>query len=96
MLHEKSPLHALVGGGDQIYNDALWFVPSLKAWLDVPSAEVNLIHPVSLPRIFFSSNQKKRDAAIKPKRAPGMRGVPASQVEIMNSDDAMQTISLLP
>ncbi len=41
-VHQKTPMHALVGGGDQIYNDALWYMPSMKAWLDIASTEVNL------------------------------------------------------
>eukprot|EP00884_Botryococcus_braunii_P001168 jgi/Botrbrau1/11051/Bobra.92_2s0022.1 len=31
--HEQQPLHCLVGGGDQLYNDGVWQVPELKAWL---------------------------------------------------------------
>ena len=31
--HRAAPLHALVGGGDQLYNDALWTSPSLRTWL---------------------------------------------------------------
>ena len=31
--HARAPLHALVGGGDQLYNDALWTAPSLRTWL---------------------------------------------------------------
>ena len=31
--HAEAPLHVLVGGGDQLYNDALWTSPSLRTWL---------------------------------------------------------------
>lgn len=32
-VHEKFPLHCMVGGGDQLYNDGVWkFCPTLKAW----------------------------------------------------------------
>lgn len=31
--HARAPLHALVGGGDQLYNDALWTAPALRTWL---------------------------------------------------------------
>ena len=31
--HDAAPLHALVGGGDQLYNDGLWRSPSLGPWL---------------------------------------------------------------
>ncbi|KAK9838336.1 hypothetical protein WJX81_005496 [Elliptochloris bilobata] len=31
--HEEAPLHAMVGGGDQLYNDSLWTAPSLRTWL---------------------------------------------------------------
>ncbi|KAK9863128.1 hypothetical protein WJX84_002391 [Apatococcus fuscideae] len=34
--HAAGPLHALVGGGDQIYNDAVWKTAPLLAWLDIP------------------------------------------------------------
>lgn len=44
-VHERIPLHALVGGGDQIYNDALWATPSMKAWLDIPNTEVIHTYP---------------------------------------------------
>ena len=38
--HEARPLHAMVGGGDQVYNDAVWKASSLKAWLDISNTEV--------------------------------------------------------
>ncbi|KAI7842923.1 hypothetical protein COHA_003432 [Chlorella ohadii] len=31
-LHSAFPLHCLVGGGDQLYNDGVWQTPMLKAW----------------------------------------------------------------
>ncbi|PRW44508.1 plasma membrane [Chlorella sorokiniana] len=31
-LHSAFPLHCLVGGGDQLYNDGVWQTPALKAW----------------------------------------------------------------
>lgn len=31
-LHSAFPLHCLVGGGDQLYNDGVWQVEALKAW----------------------------------------------------------------
>ncbi|KAG2425950.1 hypothetical protein HXX76_013323 [Chlamydomonas incerta] len=34
-VHEKKPLHLLVGGGDQLYNDDVWTVPELKPFLDM-------------------------------------------------------------
>ena len=34
-MHDEAPLHALMGGGDQLYNDGLWGVPSLRAWLAI-------------------------------------------------------------
>lgn len=41
------PLHALIGGGDQLYNDNVWALPETKAWLSTenhlaeqPSAEL--------------------------------------------------------
>ncbi|KAL4858911.1 Obg-like ATPase 1 [Chlorella vulgaris] len=31
-VHSAFPMHCLVGGGDQLYNDAVWQCPTLKAW----------------------------------------------------------------
>lgn len=31
-LHDAFPLHALVGGGDQLYSDPVWELPAFKAW----------------------------------------------------------------
>lgn len=31
-VHEAFPLHVLVGGGDQLYNDGVWKMPALQAW----------------------------------------------------------------
>lgn len=32
-LHKAFPLHCLVGGGDQLYNDGVWSIcPSFKSW----------------------------------------------------------------
>jgi hypothetical protein len=28
--HHKQPLQLMIGGGDQLYNDEIWHVPSLK------------------------------------------------------------------
>jgi PhoD related phosphatase len=34
-VHSAFPMHCLVGGGDQLYNDDVWQVcPTLKAWGD--------------------------------------------------------------
>ncbi|KAG2499651.1 hypothetical protein HYH03_002589 [Edaphochlamys debaryana] len=34
-VHAKNPLHVLVGGGDQLYNDDVWTLPSLQPFLDM-------------------------------------------------------------
>lgn len=31
------PVHALIGGGDQLYNDNVWALPEAEAWLATPS-----------------------------------------------------------
>lgn len=31
--HRKQPFHCLVGGGDQLYADKIWHLPSLQPWL---------------------------------------------------------------
>ncbi len=36
--HEANPFHLLVMGGDQIYADGLWNLPSIKAWRRLPNA----------------------------------------------------------
>ena len=38
--HAEAPIHAFVGGGDQIYNDALWSTPGMQAWLHLDDSEV--------------------------------------------------------
>ncbi|KAL6748880.1 hypothetical protein V8C86DRAFT_1099175 [Haematococcus lacustris] len=44
-LHEKTPMHVLVGGGDQLYNDCVWECPALKTWCAVADKEQRLGHP---------------------------------------------------
>ena len=39
-VHGESPMHAMCGGGDQIYNDALWQEPSMQAWVSGVGTEV--------------------------------------------------------
>lgn len=39
-IHEERPLNAMCGGGDQIYNDALWQEPSMQAWVSGIGTEV--------------------------------------------------------
>ncbi|KAK9808440.1 hypothetical protein WJX73_006046 [Symbiochloris irregularis] len=43
--HARSPLHVIVGGGDQVYNDAVWKCPALHDWLDVSPVEERYSHP---------------------------------------------------
>ena len=35
-VHDTDPFHLLVLGGDQIYADALWDLPSMRAWSALP------------------------------------------------------------
>ncbi|GLI69877.1 hypothetical protein VaNZ11_014594 [Volvox africanus] len=35
-VHNKAPLHLLVGGGDQLYCDDVWTLPSLAIFLKIP------------------------------------------------------------
>ena len=46
-VHAQTPIHAFVGGGDQIYNDALWSTPSMQAWLHLDDSEVSTQHPLT-------------------------------------------------
>lgn len=46
--HQANHLHAVVGGGDQIYNDGFWKTKPFKDWLDVPNDKVRLL-PYSKP-----------------------------------------------
>ena len=41
--HRAKPIHAFVGGGDQIYNDALWQTPSMHVWLALDEKEVGVV-----------------------------------------------------
>lgn len=34
-LHSAFPLHCLVGGGDQLYNDPVFKRPALRAWGEI-------------------------------------------------------------
>ncbi|GLC63866.1 hypothetical protein PLESTF_000092000 [Pleodorina starrii] len=45
--HAQSPFCALVGGGDQLYNDDVWQVPALEAWLNLPDPDQRLAAPFS-------------------------------------------------
>ena len=38
--HQARPLHAMVGGGDQVYNDAVWKSSALQDWLNISNTEV--------------------------------------------------------
>ena len=40
-VHREKPLVAMCGGGDQIYNDALWQSPSLQSWVSGVSTHVS-------------------------------------------------------
>ena len=60
-VHQRTPLYALVGGGDQIYNDAFWFVPSMKAWLDIPSKEASQTHSCNPLGILSATNCFSRE-----------------------------------
>ncbi|KAI3640566.1 hypothetical protein MIR68_001444 [Amoeboaphelidium protococcarum] len=37
--HAADPFHVLIGGGDQLYNDAVWKLPALKDWLNIRGSE---------------------------------------------------------
>ncbi|KAG2502194.1 hypothetical protein HYH03_000681 [Edaphochlamys debaryana] len=43
--HSVRPFAALVGGGDQLYNDDVWQVPALEAWLNMPDPAQRLAAP---------------------------------------------------
>ncbi|KAI8902938.1 hypothetical protein BC833DRAFT_571265 [Globomyces pollinis-pini] len=40
--HLVSPFHGQLGGGDQIYCDGVWRLPTLKEWLDINQKKVRL------------------------------------------------------
>jgi hypothetical protein len=54
-MHEASPLHAFMGGGDQLYNDGLWGVPALKAWLGIEDTKVGQHHFFLSPAAIYTS-----------------------------------------
>ncbi|KAI9175268.1 hypothetical protein H9P43_006629 [Blastocladiella emersonii ATCC 22665] len=35
--HDEVKYHAMLGGGDQVYMDAVWGLPELQQWLDTPA-----------------------------------------------------------
>eukprot|EP00798_Chlamydomonas_sp_ICE-L_P007892 gene7892-1102_t len=43
--HEQHPMHVMVGGGDQLYNDDVWNLPSLVQWIQLPDKGERLMHP---------------------------------------------------
>lgn len=43
--HQASPLHLVVGGGDQLYNDALFKLPTTKTWLAIKDAKERDLAP---------------------------------------------------
>ncbi|KAG1679162.1 hypothetical protein FOA52_000518 [Chlamydomonas sp. UWO 241] len=43
--HEQRPIHVMIGGGDQLYNDDVWNLPSLVAWLGVADKATKLAYP---------------------------------------------------
>ena len=38
-VHASSPIHVLIGGGDQVYSDAIWKQPLFTAWGDLHKHE---------------------------------------------------------
>lgn len=44
-VHRHRPLHALVSGGDTLYNDDVWNQPALVSWLQSGEREERLAHP---------------------------------------------------
>ncbi|KAL1409475.1 hypothetical protein Q8F55_003458 [Vanrija albida] len=58
--HHLQPYHCMVGGGDQIYCDALTFEPEMQSWITAPDRKSKLNHPVTddfkaaLDRFFFN------------------------------------------
>ncbi|TXT06137.1 hypothetical protein VHUM_03610 [Vanrija humicola] len=45
--HHLQPYHCMVGGGDQIYCDALTLEPEMQSWINAPDREAKLSHPVT-------------------------------------------------
>lgn len=45
--HDKLPFHAVVGGGDQIYNDKLAFEPEMKAWHEEKNPKKRMAMPLT-------------------------------------------------
>lgn len=41
----QSPFHLMVGGGDQVYCDAVWQSPALMAWCSIRDPVTRLQHP---------------------------------------------------
>lgn len=47
LKHHQQPFHAMVGGGDQIYCDAITREPELQTWINAPNREKKLGHPLT-------------------------------------------------
>ncbi|KXZ56912.1 hypothetical protein GPECTOR_1g822 [Gonium pectorale] len=46
-VHATQPLHAMVGGGDQLYCDDVWNVPSLRQWTSIQDKPSRNSYPFS-------------------------------------------------
>ncbi|GFR40520.1 hypothetical protein Agub_g1089 [Astrephomene gubernaculifera] len=46
-MHRRNPLHVMFGGGDQLYCDDVWKVPSLQQWTSIRDKPSRNAHPFS-------------------------------------------------
>jgi len=47
LQHHKKPFHCMVGGGDQIYCDAITREPELQPWINAPNKDAKLATPLT-------------------------------------------------
>mmetsp|Transcript_22238 Transcript_22238/g.56535 ORF Transcript_22238/g.56535 Transcript_22238/m.56535 type:complete len:581 (-) Transcript_22238:457-2199(-) len=87
--HAKAPLHAIVGGGDQLYCDPVWKLPALVEWT---SGENGLDHNERLladvdPEVVTAIDEYYLGAYIKHWSSPVWSDALAAVPHIMSWDD---------
>lgn len=67
----QNPIHVMIGGGDQLYNDAVWEVPALVEWLRVGEKTTQLAHPFTqdmVNQVRASRHPSRNSKALRHKR----------------------------
>ena len=83
--HAAEPFHLLVMGGDQIYGDALWRLPTIRAWARAPARERLSARPDAAMRAELEAHYLATYARVF--GAPELRAALASIPSVMMWDD---------